>query len=171
IKIKDFEAGGDDIEGDISTDIFTICYICINSFVNFFIEKDIKFLLIEEDAKAIKLWLEAIEEDEYKTIGLNENGNININTSESIKTYHGEFIKNLHDIQKIIRIHYPKIGNIPNELNILRKFVGDDYLKNIYTSITNKTPYFTADLMANIYFRKVLNMKVIDFHKYINEAV
>ncbi|EJZ3548596.1 hypothetical protein OH907_004686, partial [Salmonella enterica subsp. enterica serovar Alachua] len=59
IKIKDFEAGGDDIEGDISTDIFTICYICINSFVNFFIEKDIKFLLIEEDAKAIKLWLEA----------------------------------------------------------------------------------------------------------------
>ncbi|WP_181963641.1 hypothetical protein, partial [Klebsiella pneumoniae] len=97
---------------DISTDIFTICYICINSFVNFFIEKDIKFLLIEEDAKAIKLWLEAIEEDEYKTIGLNENGKININTSESIKAYHGEFIENLHAIQKQIRVHYPKIGNI-----------------------------------------------------------
>ncbi|HFK2693202.1 TPA: hypothetical protein ACG1DO_003009 [Kluyvera ascorbata] len=171
IKIKDFEAGGDDIEGEISTDIFTICYICINSFVNFFIEKDIKFLLIEEDAKAIKLWLEAIEGDEYKTIGLNENGNININTSESIKAYHGEFIKNLHAIQKQIRVHYPKIGNIPNELNMFRKIVGDDYLKNIYASITNGIPYFTADLMANIFFHKVLNMKVIDFHKYINEAV
>lgn len=171
IKIKDFEAGGDDIEGDISTDIFTICYICINSFVNFFIEKDIKFLLIEEDAKAIKLWLEAIEEDEYKTIGLNENGKININTSESIKAYHGEFIENLHAIQKQIRVHYPKIGNIPNELNMFRKIVGDDYLKNVYASITNGIPYFTADLMANIFFHKVLNMKVIDFHKYINEAV
>ncbi|MEY8788331.1 hypothetical protein AB9K27_08310 [Klebsiella quasipneumoniae] len=168
IKIKDFEAGGDDIEGDISTDIFTICYICINSFVNFFIEKDIKFLLIEEDAKAIKLWLEAIEEDEYKTIGLNENGKININTSESIKAYHGEFIKNLHAIQKQIRVHYPKIGNIPNELNMFRKIVGDDYLKNIYASITNGIPYFTADLMANIFFHKVLNMKVIDFHKYMS---
>ncbi|HDC1603406.1 hypothetical protein EEN62_25195 [Salmonella enterica] len=171
VKIKDFEAGGDDIEGDISTDIFTICYICINSFVNFFIKKDIKFLLIEEDARAIKLWLEAIEGDEYKTIGLNENGNINLNTSESIKAYHGEFIKNLHAIQKQIRVHYPKIGNIPNELNMFRKIVGDDYLKNIYASITNGIPYFTADLMANIFFHKVLNMKVIDFHKYINEAV
>ncbi|MEI7325234.1 hypothetical protein [Pectobacterium carotovorum] len=171
IKIKDFEPGGEDIEGDVSTDIFTICYICINSLVDFFIDKDIKFLLIEEDAKAIKLWLEAIEEDEYKTIGVNENGKIYINTSESIKNHHGEFIKNLDAIQKQIRIHYPKIGNIPDELNMFRGIVGDDYLKNIYTSITNNTQYFSADLIANMFFNKTLNMRVIDFHKYINEAV
>ncbi|ENM3689738.1 hypothetical protein [Yersinia enterocolitica] len=170
IKIKDFEPGGEDIEANVSTDIFTICYICMNSLASFFIEKDIKFLLIEEDVKAIKQWLEVIKEDEYKTIGINEKGNININTSDTIKSYHREFIENLDEIQKQIRIIYPKIGDLPYELNMLRGIVGDNYLKNIYASFTNQTQYFTADLIACIFFNKTLNMKVIDFHKYINEA-
>lgn len=170
IKIKDFESGGEEIEANISTDIFTICYICMNSLVGFFIEKGISFLLIEEDVKAIKQWLEMIKEDEYKTIGINDNGNIHINTSDTIKSYHGDFIKNLDAIQKKIKVYYPKMGDLPKELIMLREVVGDNYLKNIYASLTNKIPYFTADLIACIFFNKTLNMKVIDFHKYIHEA-
>lgn len=170
IKIKDFESGGEVIENNISTDIFTICYICMNSFVDYFVDKDIHFLLIEEDVKAIKNWLEIVKEDEYKTIAINENGSIHINTSDTIKSYHGDFIKNLDSIQKQIKVYHPKIGDMPNELIKLRGVVGDTYLKNIYSCLTNNTPYFTADLISCIFFNKSLNIKFVDFHKYIHEA-
>lgn len=170
IKIKDFQSGGGDIESNISTDIFTICYICMNSFVDYFVDNDIHFLLIEEDVKAINNWLDIVKGDEYKTIAVNDNGSIHINTSDTIKSYHGDFIKNLESIQKQIKVYYPKIGDIPNELIKLNGVVGDNYLKNIYACLTNKTPYFTADLISCIFFNQTLNIKVVDFHKYIHEA-
>ncbi|EBP9562740.1 hypothetical protein AHN52_23635, partial [Salmonella enterica subsp. enterica] len=138
--------------------------------MDYFVDKDIHFLLIEEDVKAIKNWLEIVKEDEYKTIAINENGSIHINTSDTIKSYHGDFIKNLDSIQKQIKVYHPKIGDMPNELIKLRGVVGDTYLKNIYSCLTNNTPYFTADLISCIFFNKSLNIKFVDFHKYIHEA-
>ncbi|HID9277365.1 TPA: hypothetical protein ACXEWA_004569, partial [Enterobacter kobei] len=168
--MKGFVDSGEEHSEAFCTDLITIVYSCLTSFSKFFIEKNIKLYIMQEDIDAINNWIERIDRDKYMVLGESESGEMFFNTSETIREHFGSFLGNLRDVCSIL---YP-LNIIPDnysqETIALAESFGQNYPKQVYAFKNCGLSYLSIDSQNCFLTKSLVPINLANSSKIFHDA-
>lgn len=168
--MKGFVDSGEEHSEAFCTDLITIVYSCLTSFSKFFIEKNIKLYIMQEDIDAINNWIERIDRDKYMVLGESESGEMFFNTAETIREHFGSFLGNLRDVCSIL---YP-LNIIPDnysqETIALAESFGQNYPKQVYAYKNCGLSYLSIDSQNCFLTKSLVPINLANSSKIFHDA-
>lgn len=168
--MKGFIDSGEEHCEAFCTDLITIVYSCLTSFSKFFIGKNIKLYIMQEDIDAINNWIERIDRDKYMVLGESESGKMFFNTAKDIREHFGSFLSNLREICSIV---YP-LNLIPDNysqeaIDLVESF-GQNYPKQVYAYKNCGLSYFSIDSQNCFLTKSLVPINLANASKIFHDA-
>lgn len=168
--MKGFVDSGEEHSEAFCTDLITIVYSCVTSFTKFFIEKNIKLYIMQEDIDAINNWVERIDRDKYMVLGESESGKMFFNTAETIREHFSSFLGNLREVCSIL---YP-LNIIPDnysqETIVLAESFGQNYPKQVYAYKNCGLSYLSIDTQNCFLTKSLVPINLANASKIFHDA-
>jgi len=168
--MKGFVDSGEELSDAFCTDLITIVYSCLTSFSKFFIDKNIKLYVMQEDIDSINNWIKRIDTDKYMVLGESDSGKMFFNTAETIKKHFGSFLGCLREVTSIL---YP-LNIIPDnysqETIALADSFGQNYPKQVYAYKNCGLPYLSIDSQNCFLTKSLVPISLANASKIFHDA-
>lgn len=161
---------GEENTEEMCTDLVTVLYLCLTSFSNYFIEKNLKLFILQEDIDALSKWLESIDTKQFMIMGGSEDGGVFINTADTVVKYFGGFISNAKNIFKILHPLKIVLDNFSQEVTTLSESFGPNFSKNIYALKNSGLPFFSIDTQSCFLNRTLVPLELVNTFSLLNKA-
>lgn len=170
VKINDFIDIGDENVSEMCTDVITVVYLCLTSFSEYFIQKNLKLFILQEDIDAISKWVNSIESNEFMVMGGYSDGSVYINTAETVKKHFGNFLLNISNLLKILHPLKIVLDNYSSEVIALSDSFGTNFAKKIYAVKNSGLPYFSIDSQNCFLNRALVPIELVNANKLLNHV-
>ena len=169
-KVDFIDFGEEDID-EMCTDLITVIYLCLTSFSSYFIERRLKLFILQEDIDALSNWVDSIETNQYMEMGGSSDGDVFINTSDTIIRNFSSFIANVKNIFKVLHPLRMVLDNFSHEVTSLSDSFGPNFAKNIYALKNSGLSYFSIDTQSCLLNRTLVPLKLVNTSSLINKAL
>ncbi len=163
------DSGEENID-EMSTDLITVLYLCLTSFSHYFIERNLKLFILQEDIDALSKWIDSIETNQFMVMGGSKDGSIYINTADTIIKNFGVFILNIKNIFKVLHPLKIVLDNFSQEVISLSESFGPNFPKNIYALKNSGLSYFSIDTQSCLLTRTLVPLKLVNTSDLLNKA-
>ncbi|MEL4408393.1 PIN domain-containing protein [Shewanella algae] len=128
----------------IIIDLLTACYLAVTGFANTFSTSSVKLYVNDENARAIRAWLDDINRDDYMTVNVTEYGLVR-STGDEIRAEYSDFISCLELLLERASILTPTISDVPSEVVELKRFFDQRVYSTFRESVTYNIPWLCLD--------------------------
>ena len=169
-KCVSVSGGNSHVSNAMVIDVYGFIYLCLNNLYKSVTASKISVFITHETDSVIEFWLENVKRKEFLRLA-EEDGQLRITNSESVKFELGSFIENIEAFKDYSQILTPNISDLPTLVSHMDDLISNSVASSIKLSVANDTPWLCLDSFIRNVLANQDGFKIVDLTYFVEEHV